>query len=70
MCYSRSSEFETPTEGEDDGDDFTNVVPSADAFDVYKQVDTFLEGGDAEKVQAYDLLQNNKTKVSYLLESS
>lgn len=30
---------------------------------LYTEIDTFIDGGETEKLKAYELLQNNKTKV-------
>ncbi|CAC5393726.1 RMDN3 [Mytilus coruscus] len=59
-----SSEFETPTEGDTstDNEDKEKSEPSADVTALYTEIDTFIEGGETEKLKAYEILQNNKTK--------
>jgi len=68
LCFSyifSSSDFETPTEGDTDVENKDNVVieQTVDTKALYTEIDTYLEGGETEKLKAYELLQNNKSKV-------
>lgn len=70
LCFSyvfSSSDFETPTEGDTDVENKDNVVieQTVDTKALYTEIDTYLEGGETEKQKAYELLQDNKSKVCY-----